>query len=127
MKSQMLPSIPLTIVIVAAVAASTRHPLRPGSGSAGGVSGTAAAGRPPPRLVLAGETALGTVTLDDRKPYPAAAATTSVDSTAGDETGDAQPGAKTGPGTAAEQLQYAFHELHADGHNAICVVCNGQF
>jgi hypothetical protein len=23
-------------------------------------------------------------------------------------------------------MQYAFHELHADGHHAICAVCNGQ-
>ena len=93
---------------------------------AGAISGTASARRPPPRLVLAGETAPGTVTLDDREPHPVAAATTSVDNTAGDEKGDQQPGARTRPGPAAEQLQYVFHELHADGRNAFCAVCNGQ-
>jgi hypothetical protein len=92
----------------------------------GAISGTAAAGQPPPRLMLAGETAPGTVTLDDGKPHPVAAATTSVDNTAGDEKGDEQLGARTRPGPAAEQLQYVFHELHADGRNAICAVCNGQ-
>ena len=126
MKNQMLPGIALTIVIVAAVAAATRHPPRPGSGRAGAVSGATAAGRPPPRLVLAGETAPGPVTPEDREPHPAAAATPAVHSTAGDETGDEQPGAATRPGAAAGQAQYVFHELHADGRHAICAVCNGQ-
>ena len=122
MKNQMLPGIAMTIVITAA----TRHPPRAGKGRTGAVSGAVATGRPPPRLVLAGETALGTVTPDDREPHPAAAATTAVHSTAGYETGDEQLGATTRPGTAAEQMQYVLHELHADGRNAICAVCNSQ-
>jgi hypothetical protein len=76
--------------------------------------------------VLADETAPGPVTPDDREPHPAAAATSAVRSTADDETGDDQPATTTRPGTAAGQMQYAFHELHADGHHAICAVCNGQ-
>jgi hypothetical protein len=70
MKNQMLPGIALTIAIAAAVAAAARHPRRPGNGRAGAVSGAAAAGRPPPRLVLAGETAPGPVTPEDREPHP---------------------------------------------------------
>ena len=126
MKNRMLPGIALTIAIAAAVAAAARHPPRPGNGRAGAVSGAAAAGRPPPRLVLAGETAPGPVTPEDREPHPAAAATPAVHSTAGDETGDEQPGAATRPGAAAGQAQYLFHELHADGRHTICAVCNGQ-
>jgi len=125
MKNQMLPGIALTIAIAAAVAAAARHPRRPGNGRAGAVSGAAAAGRPPPRLVLAGETAPGPVTPEDREPHPAAAATP-VHSTAGDETGDEQPRATTRPSAAAGQMQYVFHELHADGRHTICAVCNGQ-
>ena len=122
MKNQVLPGIALTIVI----AAATRYPPRPGNGRAGAVSGAAAAGRPPPRLVLAGETAPGPVTPEDREPHPAAAATPAVPSTAADQTGDEQPGAATRPGAAAGQVQYVFHELHADDRHAICAVCNGQ-
>jgi hypothetical protein len=124
MKNQMLPGIALTIVIAAVVAAATRRPPGPGNGRAGAVSGAAAAGRPPPWLVLAGETAPGPVTPEDREPHPAAAA--AAQSTAADETGDGQPGAATRPGAAAGQMQYVFHELHADGRHAICALCNGQ-
>ena len=28
---------------------------------------------------------------------------------------------------AAEQAQDIFHELHADGRNALCVVCDSQY
>ena len=122
MKNQMLPAIALTI----AIAAATRRPPGPGTGQAGAVSGAAAAGRPPPRLALAGVTAPGPVTREDREPHPAAAATPAGHSTAADETGDEQPGAATRPGAAAGQMQHVFHELHADGRHAICAVCNGQ-
>ena len=30
------------------------------------------------------------------------------------------------PPSAAEQMQYVFHELHPDGRNALCPVCDGQ-
>ena len=28
---------------------------------------------------------------------------------------------------AVEQMQDVFHELHADGRNAACTVCDGQY
>jgi hypothetical protein len=31
------------------------------------------------------------------------------------------------PARAAEQAQDIFHELHADGRNALCVVCDSQY
>ena len=33
---------------------------------------------------------------------------------------------ETRPPSAAEQMQYVFHELHPDGRNALCSVCDGQ-
>jgi len=29
--------------------------------------------------------------------------------------------------SAAEQMQDIFHELHADGRNAVCTVCDSQY
>jgi hypothetical protein len=31
------------------------------------------------------------------------------------------------PASVAQQTQYVFHELHADGRNALCTVCDGQY
>jgi predicted ATPase len=31
------------------------------------------------------------------------------------------------PAGAAEQMQHVFHELHADGDNALCAVCDSQY
>ena len=31
------------------------------------------------------------------------------------------------PAGAVEQMQDVFHELHADGRNAACTVCDGQY
>jgi hypothetical protein len=31
------------------------------------------------------------------------------------------------PTSAAEQMQDIFHELHADGRNAACTVCDSQY
>ena len=31
------------------------------------------------------------------------------------------------PGSAAEQMQDIFHELHGDGRNAACTVCDSQY
>lgn len=28
---------------------------------------------------------------------------------------------------AVEQMQHVFHELHADGHNPLCAVCDGKY
>jgi hypothetical protein len=31
------------------------------------------------------------------------------------------------PANAVEQMQDIFHELHADGRNAACTVCDSQY
>ena len=31
------------------------------------------------------------------------------------------------PASAAEQVQAIFHELHPDGRNAVCTVCDSQY
>ena len=31
------------------------------------------------------------------------------------------------PDSSVEQMQYAFHELHADGRHALCTVCDSQY
>jgi hypothetical protein len=37
------------------------------------------------------------------------------------------PGPPGRPARAVEQMQDIFHELHADGRNAACTVCDGQY
>ena len=37
------------------------------------------------------------------------------------------PGSPGQSASAAEQMQDIFHELHADGRNAICTVCDSQY
>jgi hypothetical protein len=37
------------------------------------------------------------------------------------------PGSPARPASAAEQMQDIFHELHADGRNAVCTVCDSQY
>jgi hypothetical protein len=37
------------------------------------------------------------------------------------------PGPRGRPASAVEQMQDVFHELHADGRNAACTVCDGQY
>lgn len=37
------------------------------------------------------------------------------------------PGPPGRPAGAVEQMQDVFHELHADGRNAACTVCDGQY
>ena len=37
------------------------------------------------------------------------------------------PGSPGPPASAAEQMQDIFHELHADGRNAVCTVCDSQY
>ena len=37
------------------------------------------------------------------------------------------PGTPGGwPDSSVEQMQHVFHELHADGHHALCTVCGSQ-
>jgi hypothetical protein len=109
MKIRMLPNIPLAIVISAAVAA---------------VALRAAARQPKPRWMLGAEPAPVTATADDSEPQPAV--TTGMQGTAGHGTAK-PPGAPGRPDSAVEQMQYIFHELHADGHNALCGVCDSQY
>ncbi len=40
---------------------------------------------------------------------------------------DVVPGYPGRPASAVEQMQDIFHELHADGRNAACTVCDGQY
>ena len=37
------------------------------------------------------------------------------------------PGSPGPPASAVEQMQDIFHELHADGRNAACTVCDSQY
>jgi len=37
------------------------------------------------------------------------------------------PGSPGPLATAVEQMQDVFHELHADGRNAACTVCDSQY
>ena len=37
------------------------------------------------------------------------------------------PGSPGRSASAVEQMQDIFHELHADGRNAACTVCDGQY
>jgi hypothetical protein len=37
------------------------------------------------------------------------------------------PGPPARPTGTVEQTQDVFHELHADGRNAACTVCDGQY
>ena len=37
------------------------------------------------------------------------------------------PGSPGRSASVAEQMQDIFHELHADGRNAVCTVCDSQY
>jgi Ni,Fe-hydrogenase III small subunit len=37
------------------------------------------------------------------------------------------PGSPGRPASVAEQMQDIFHELHADGRDAVCTVCDIQY
>ena len=85
MKNLMTPSITLTIIFLAAMAA---------------VALRAAARRPEPRWAPGAESAPITVRT---------------------------PGSPGRPASAVEQMRDIFHELHADGRNAACTVCDSQY
>jgi hypothetical protein len=98
MKNQMALNIPLAIVLLAAVAT---------------VALRAAARRAEPRPVR------------DTEPAPVTAPLGAQDRV-GDEM--ARPPDPSGwPASAVEQMQDVFHELHADGRNALCAVCECQY
>lgn len=103
--NRMTPNLPLAIVFFAALAAVVLR---------------AAARRLPPRRVP-GPTP---VTADGSQPPPAA--TTGTHDGAGRNM--ARPlGPSNRPASGVEQMQHVFHELHADGRNTVCVVCDGQY
>jgi hypothetical protein len=54
------------------------------------------------------------------------AVTTGTQDGAGHET-RRQPGSPGQPPSDVEQMQYVFHELHPDGRNALCAVCDRQY
>jgi hypothetical protein len=90
--------VPMAIVIVAAVAAAALR----------------AAARRPEQPAPVRATAP-----DDR---PQSAATAGLHRIAGQETAKL-PGPPGRPDSWFEQMRYVFHELHADGHHALCEVC----
>jgi hypothetical protein len=105
----MAPGIPLAIavaaaLVVAAVRAAARRPGSPG------VPGTGRAPVP--------------VTADQSRPRPAAA-TGAHDRAVRQRARPPRPPGR--PARAVEQAQHIFHELHADGRNALCVVCDSQY
>ncbi len=111
MKTPMPPDIPLAIVISAAVAA---------------VALRAAARRPEPPWMPGTEPAPVAATTDDNGSGLRAAVTTAMHATAGH--GLAKPAGTPGrPDSAGEQMEHIFHELHADGRNALCGICNSQY
>jgi|SRR5215469_3689981 len=109
MKNQMAPNILLAIVFLAAVGAVARW---------------AAARRPEPRGVHGTRAAPITVMANEIQSRPAA--------TIGrhDGTGHemARPPTPRGrPAITAEQAQHIFHDLHAEGRNTLCAVCDSQY
>ena len=111
MKTRVAPDIPLAIVIFAAAAA---------------VALRAAARRPEPPQMPGTEPAPITATTDDSRSGLRAAVTAGMHATAGPEL--ARPAGTPGrPDSAVEQMEYMFHELHADGRNALCGICNSQY
>jgi len=109
MKNPMAANIALAIVIFAALAA---------------VALRAAARRSEAQVVSGTEPRTGHGDGDGSPPRPAV--TTGTHDGAGREM--ARPPASPGrPASAVGQVQHIFHELHADGRNALCTVCDGQY
>jgi hypothetical protein len=112
MMDRMLPNLPSAIVIFMPVA---------------GVSLRVATERPKPEWVLAAEPVRVSVTADDSARHLAAAVvTTDTDETAGNAMAAKLLSIRGQVNNAVEQMHHIFHELHADGHNANCSVCDGQ-
>jgi hypothetical protein len=109
MTNPMAPTIPLAIVLFAGVVA---------------VALRAAVRRPEPQGVPGTQPAAITVTANEGQPRPAL--TVGLDDGAGREVTrrPAPLGRATRP---AQQAQLIFHELHADGRNTLCAVCDSQY
>lgn len=105
MRNRLPVSVPLAIVMFAAVVAAA---LRAG------------ARRSEPREVLSTEPPSATATAENSLPQPAV--TAPVYGTAGQE-GVKLPGTLGRPDASVDQMQYVFHELHAEGRHALCEVC----
>jgi hypothetical protein len=109
MTNPMTLAIPLAIGVLAALAAAALR---------------TAANRRGPHGVPGAGSAPVPVTADQRQPRPAATAGTH-------HTGVphmARPPRTQGqPARAIEQARQIFHELHADGRNALCVVCENRY
>jgi Na+-transporting methylmalonyl-CoA/oxaloacetate decarboxylase gamma subunit len=109
MNDWMAPNIPLTIVVFTALAAVVLR---------------AVARRPEPEPVPSAKPALVTVTAEESQPRPAVTAITH--NGAGREA--ARPRALPGrPAGEVGRAQHIFHELHPQGRNAVCAVCDSQY
>jgi len=104
MTNRLPPNLPLAIAILAAM---TLVALR------------AAGRRPEPRLLQSTDPALATATVEGDPSEPAV--TVGMRDTAGRETAKPPPTGRLDG--SVEQMQYVFHELHGDGHHALCEVC----
>jgi hypothetical protein len=109
MKDTLAQGIPLAIVLSAAVAT---------------VALRAAARRQQPRWLPCPEPEPVTATAGEGRPWPAVTAGTHDG--AGYEM-PGPPGSQGRPPGTVEQMHYVFHELHPDGRNALCAVCDGQY
>jgi hypothetical protein len=109
MKNQMTLNISLAAVLSAAVAT---------------VALRAAARRRGARSVPGTELAPVTVTAGESRPRSAIATGTQD----GARNEMARPSSTPGrPASVVEQMQQIFHELHAEGRNALCAVCDSQY
>jgi hypothetical protein len=109
MKNQMALNISLAVVLSAAVAT---------------VALRAAARRQDTRSVPGAGHAPVTVTVGENRPR--SALTAGTQDGAGHEM--ARPPSPSGrPASVVEQMQHVFHELHADGRNVLCAVCDSQY
>lgn len=106
MKSQMAPDILLAIVLVVAVGA------------------VALRRRAEPQLVLGTGPVPATVRADGNQSRPAVAIGT-LDGTGHDMARLPAPRGRSA--ITVDQTQHIFHELHAEGRNTLCAVCDSQY
>ena len=109
MKNTLAPGVPVAIVLSAAAAT---------------VALRAAARRQQPRWLPCTEPEPVTATADESRLWPAV--TVGTQDGAGHEM-PGPPGSTGRPSSTVEQMQCVFHELHPDGRNALCAVCDGQY
>src|SRR5215471_10206571 len=106
----MAPKIPLAFVLLAVAAVALRAAARPPEPPEAPGTG------PAPVTVMAGQS----------RSQPQPAATTGTHDGTGGEL--ARPPAPPGrPASAVDQAQQIFHELHADGRQTFCAVCDSQY